>query len=193
MAIYDLLPKFYQMEVNNLKGLLPGFVVSQLPFKKNDELLKGKWNIVGSTSTSEGNYVANGHIVTISKDGIRSVKTNTAEDTEDTNATLFITYNDPMVKVGPRNAYRLYATNLEEEHVRAVQLIPGDEWMSDIDYFKKVNDAYVYPGAANLEGRIIKLAANDGVAKSDDWFAIDTNGQGTLPDGTKAFHYMFVK
>lgn len=175
MAIYDLLPKYHQVEANNLKALQPGFVVSQMPFKANDELLKEKFNLVGSSSEKVGSMVANGHIVTISKDGICAV--GAAGDS------LFITYNDPIVTVGPRQHYAFYATNINEECVRAVQLIPGDEWMSDIDLL-----AEAYPGKEFLEGRIVKVASEDGLAKSDDWFGMDE-----LADGTKAFHYIFVK
>lgn len=180
MAIYDYLPKYYQIEANNLKALQPGFVVAQMPFKANDDLLKGKFNILGNASETVQNMVANGHIVTISKDGLCKVASE--------GAPLFITYNDPIVKFGPKTHYSFYATDLNEEHVRAVQLIPGDEWMSDIDYFEQSESKYVYPGAANLVGRIVKVdATNDELGQSDDWFAMDE-----LPDGTKAFHYVFI-
>ena len=179
MAIYDYLPKYHQIEANNLKALQPGFVVAQMPFKANDDLLQAKFNIVGSTDTTVQNKVANGHIVSISKDGLCTA----AE-----NSVLFITYNDPLVTFGPRTHYAFYATNLDEEHVRAVQLIPGDEWMSDIDYFEQSGGSYVYPGAANLIGRVVKVdATNDELGQSDDWFAMDE-----LPDGTSAFHYVFI-
>ena len=183
MAIYDLLPTYYQVEANNLKALQPGFVVAQMPFKANDELLKGKYNLKNSSSEAVQKMVANGHIVTISKDGL-------CTPTE--GSVLFITYNDPIVTFGARDHYAFYATNLDEEHVRDVQLIPGDEWMSDIDYFAKSEDSgeeYLYPGAANLVGRIVKVdAENDELGQSDDWFGVKE-----LADGTPAFHYVFVK
>lgn len=175
MAIYDLLPKYHQIEANNLKALQPGFVVAQMPFKANDELLKGKFNVVGSTSDEVGHMVANGQIVTVSVDGLCSVA--------DAGDPLFITYNDPIVKVGPRQHYALYATDLDEEYVRAVQLIPGDEWMSDIDVLDEN-----YPGHEQLAGRIAKVESTSGLGKSDDWFSMKT-----LADGTAAFHYVFIK
>ena len=181
MAIYDYLPKYHQMEANNLKALQPGFVVAQMPFKANDELLKGKYNLLNSADNNVGHMVANGHIVNISKDGICTVANNSDP--------LFICYNDPLNEIIDGAAF--YATNLNEEHVRAVQLIPGDEWMSDIDYFEQTVGAdpkYIYPGAANLVGRIVKLGANDELYKSDDWFSVNN-----LPDGTAGFHYVFIK
>lgn len=173
MAIYDYLPKYFQMEANNLKALQPGFVVAQMPFKANDDLLQDKFNRKNSTDTTVGKMVANGHICTISKDGLKSVAAATDP--------LFICYNDPLNTIFP--AANMYATNLDEEHVRAVQLIPGDEWMSDID----VLDAN-YPGSTYLAGRIEKVTTSDGLGASDDWFNMNT-----LPDGTTAFHYVFIK
>ena len=42
--IVDLLPKFEQIEVNNLKGLQPGFVVAQMPVKEGCAYIKdGKY------------------------------------------------------------------------------------------------------------------------------------------------------
>lgn len=175
MTIYDLLPKYHQIEANNLKGLQPGFVVAQMPFKANDDLLKAKNNVVGSADETVGHVIANGHIVTISKDGLCSVSA--AGDP------LFITYSEPMIRFGEGNHYAFYATDLNEEYVRAVQLIPGDEWMSDIDLLDEN-----YPGKEQLEGRIVKLASTDALYKSDDWFSTDT-----LADGTKAYHYVFIK
>lgn len=175
MAIYDYLPKFHQIEANNLKALQPGFVVSQMPFKSGDELLKGKFNVVGSADDNAGHMVANGHIVTISKDGLCTPAAATDP--------LFITYNDPIVKVGPRGHYAFYATDIDEECVRAVQLIPGDEWMSDIDLLSET-----YPGHDVLAGRIEKVEAGSGLGDSDDWFSMKT-----LADGTAAFHYVFIK
>lgn len=175
MAIYDYLPKFHQIEANNLKALQPGFVVSQMPFKSGDELLKGKFNVVGSADDNAGHMVANGHIVTISKDGLCTPTAATDP--------LFITYNDPIVKVGPRGHYAFYATDIDEECVRAVQLIPGDEWMSDIDLLGET-----YPGHDVLAGRIEKVEVGSGLGDSDDWFSMKT-----LADGTAAFHYVFIK
>jgi len=40
MAIYDFLPKFYQVENNNLKGLQAGLVVAQLPVKAGETMRK---------------------------------------------------------------------------------------------------------------------------------------------------------
>lgn len=173
MAIYDYLPRYYQIEVNNLKALLPGFMVAQMPFKANDDLLQAKFNVLGSSDATVGKKVANGHICTISKDGLKKVES--ADDV------LFITYNEPLMTLFP--AHNMYATDLDEEHVRAVQLIPGDEWMSDMD----VLDAN-YPGSALLAGRIEKVLTTDGLGASDDFFACTT-----LPDGTPAFHYVFIK
>lgn len=128
--------------------------------------------------------VANGHIVTLSSAGLCKVGASTDP--------LFITYNDPLKTMF--NGDKFYATNLGEEHVRAVQLIPGDEWMSDIDYLSSSTSGqtttWAYPGGEYLASRIIKIDdSTNKIFKSDeDWF-----GKDTLPDGTKAYHYIFVK
>ena len=61
MAIYDYLPVYNFIEPNNLKGLQPGFVVAQMEVKPSCTLLKDE----------RGNKMfENGHICSISKDGI---------------------------------------------------------------------------------------------------------------------------
>lgn len=178
MAIYDLLPKYYQIENNNLKGLQPGFVVAQIPCKAGSVFLQEKYNKLGSSSTSATNMIANGHIVSVNGDGI-------VDPVMD--APLFIVYNEPLKTLF--DAEKFYATNLDEEHLRCVQLFPGDEWMSDMELdldSKKVEGAETNP----LYGRIVEINSVDteDIYKSDDWFACDS-----LADGTKAYHYMFVK
>lgn len=164
MAIYDLLPKFYQVEVNTLKGLQPGFVVSQMPVKSGAEFLKKKNNYIGEASEDAVTRIANGHIVSISAEGIVDAVAD---------APLFIVYNEPMVTYGPTNAYRFYSTDLEGEHLRLVQLIPGDEWMSDMPLDLE---------APALSGRVVE------VTTGADWYSVNT-----LADGTSAKHYMFIK
>lgn len=170
MAIYDYLPKYYQIEANNLKGLQPGFVVAQMPVSASAAFLAENKNVIGSNSTAASNKIANGHIVSLSDAGIVDA---------DANSPLFIVYNEPLNTIYDGAA--VYATDLREENLRLVQLIPGDEWMSDMN----LN----LTGA--LAGRIVKIASNNTdktIYNSDDWFAM-----GYLPDGTPAFHYMFIK
>jgi len=170
--IVDLLPKFHQIEVNNLKGLQPGFVVAQMPVKKPCEYIRTENGV---------EYFENGHICAISVDGIKVP--------EASDKVLFISYNDPINTIF--KGANLYATNLEEEYVRLVQLIPGDEWMSTIDYFEKQgevgSETYKYAGASAIEGRVVKVESTSGLGKSDDWFEVDT-----MPDGTKAYHYIYL-
>lgn len=170
MAIYDYLPKYYQIENNNLKGLQPGFVVAQLPVKAGEDFLQEKYNVIGSSSTAASSKIANGHIVSISGDGI-------VDPIE--GAPLFIVFNEPLNTIFDAQAF--YATDLNEEHLRCVQLMPGDEWMSDM-VLDLASDA--------LSGRIVKIdnATNTNIYNSDDWFAVTA-----LADGTPAYHYMFVK
>ena len=52
--IVDLLPKFEQIEVNNLKGLQPGFVVAQMPVKEGCAYIK---------DVNRVKYFENGHIL----------------------------------------------------------------------------------------------------------------------------------
>ena len=169
--IVDLLPKFEQIEVNNLKGLQPGFVVAQMPVKEGCAYIK---------DVNGAKYFENGHICAISVDGIKVP--------EASDKVLFISYNDPINTIF--KGAKLYATNLEEENVRLVQLIPGDEWMSTIDYFEKdaqETSQYKYAGASAIEGRVVKVEATSGLGKSDDWF-----GVAEMPDGTKAYHYIYL-
>lgn len=168
MAIYDYLPKYYQIENNNLKGLQPGFVVAQLPVKAGEDFLQEKFNVKGSASTAATTKIANGHIVSITGDGIVDA---------DADLPLFIVYNEPLNTIFDSAAF--YATDLNEEHLRCVQLMPGDEWMSDMELDLS--------GA--LSGRIVKIdnATNTNIYGSDDWFSVTT-----MADGTTGYHYMFI-
>lgn len=170
MAIYDFLPKFYQVENNNLKGLQAGLVVAQLPVKAGETFLQEKFNKIGSASTSATNMIANGHIVSVTGDGI-------VDPVE--GAPLFLVYNEPLKTIFDNEAF--YATNIDGERLRCVQLMPGDEWMSDM--VLDLSDAA-------LTGRIIKIdnATNTNIYNSDDWFTTTT-----MADGTPGYHYMFVK
>lgn len=171
MAFYDNLPKYHQIEANNLKGLQPGFVVAQMKIATAATFPQAKFNVVGSSDATEGTMIANGQIVTISANGIG-----------DANSTdpLFIVYNEPLNTVA--SGAKFYATDTTEESLRLVQLIPGDEWMSDIDL---LGDAY--PGHAELAGRIVEVTG-ESTMSDDDWFGVTT-----LADGTPAKHYMFIK
>lgn len=163
--IVNLLPKFEQIEVNNLKGLQPGFVVAQMPVAEGCAYVK---------EVNGVKYFENGHICAISVGGIKVP--------EATDKVLFISYNDPINTVF--KGAQFYATNLEEENVRLVQLIPGDEWMSTIDYD---NDAKYAEVKTLLAGRVVKVETTSGLGKSDDWFNV-----AEMPDGTKAYHYIYL-
>lgn len=153
---------FEQMEANNLKGLQPGFVVAQMPVKEGCAYIK------------DTHYFENGHICAISADGIKVP--------EATDKVLFISYNDPINTMFKGAKY--YATDLNEEHVRLVQLIPGDEWMSTIDY---ENDAKYADVKEVIKDRVVKVEKTSGLGKSDDWFAMEE-----MADGTKGYHYIFL-
>jgi len=167
MAIYDYLPKYYQIEANNLKALQPGFVVAQMEVASGATFVQIGKNLLGSQSTEKGNMVANGHIVSISKDGIVDA---------DASATLFIVYNEPLNTI--IDSAKFYATDLNMENLRLVQLIPGDEWMSDME---------LDTASGALAGRIVEVDGSSGMSK-DDWFNVTT-----LADGTSAHHYLFLK
>ena len=155
MAIYDYLPTYHQVEANNLKGLQPGFVVAQMeiaPSATGDLL-------------SENGMFENGHICGISAEGI--IKASGSE------AALFIHYTEPLNTLF--DGAKFFAVNPEKECGRLVQLIPGDEWMSDME-----------PSAVCIDGRIVELGTESTQSK-DDWYGVSA-----LPDGTPAHHYMFI-
>lgn len=164
MAIYDYLPVYNFIEPNNLKGLQPGFVVAQMEVKPSCTLLKDE----------RGNKMfENGHICSISKDGI---------DLWSAGSTMFIHFTDPLNTILPSDKY--FAVNVANENPRLVQLIPGDEWMSTIDY---ENDPKYESVKEELKKHIVKLTAVDGQSK-DDWFAVETMADGE----TKGYHYMYL-
>ena len=115
----------------------------------------------------------NGHICSISKDGI---------DLWSAGSTMFIHFTDPLNTILPSDKY--FAVNVANENPRLVQLIPGDEWMSTIDY---ENDPKYASVKEELMKHIVKLTAADGQSK-DDWFAVETMADGE----TKGYHYMYL-
>ena len=155
MAIYDYLPTYHQVEANNLKGLQPGFVVAQMEIAPS---------ATGDLLSSNGMF-ENGHICGISADGI--VKAGGSEKA------LFIHYTEPLNTLF--DGAKFFAVNPEKECGRLVQLIPGDEWMSDME-----------PSAVCIEGRIVELGTESTQSK-DDWYKVSA-----LADGTPAHHYMFI-
>ena len=164
MAIYDYLPVYNFIEPNNLKGLQPGFVVAQMEVKPSCTLLKDERG---------KKMFENGHICSISKDGI---------DLWSAGSTMFIHFTDPLNTILPSDKY--FAVNVANENPRLVQLIPGDEWMSTIDY---ENDEKYASVKDELMKHIVKLTAENGQSK-DDWFAVDTMADGE----TKGYHYMYL-
>lgn len=163
MAFYDLLPTFHYIEANNLKGLLPGFVVSQMEVAETakDTLcvkVNGKY------------FIENGTICTISAEGICAWEAGKP---------MFIVYNDPLNTV--LKGDNLYATSLDEECPRLVQLIPGDEWMAD-----GVATDHKGLEAAITAGLIVEVDSSKGQSK-DDWFSVNT-----MPNGDSGKHFMFI-
>lgn len=154
MALYDKLPTYHQVEANNLKGLQAGFVVAQMDIAET-----------AKTALLKDGMFENGHICAITKDGI--IKATGQEKA------LFIHYTEPLNTVF--DAAKFFAVDVTKECGRLVQLIPGDEWMSDMA-----------PENVTVEGRIIELKPSD-KQSSDDWYSVTT-----MPDGTAGHHYMFL-
>lgn len=165
-TIYDYLPRFHQVEPNNLKALQPGFVVSQMEVAETCTL-------VTTNSVAGTKHLENGHIVTISADGIVDVTA--------ANQPLFINYTEPLNTLF--DSPKMYAVDLACENPRLVQLIPGDEFTTDFDYF---NDAQYASIKSFLTGRIVEVTAESKMS-NDDWFKSTT-----LADGTPAHHYLVI-
>lgn len=163
MAFYDLLPTFHYIEPNNLKGLLTGFVVAQMEVAENAK--------TDLCVTINGRvFIENGTICTISKDGVCAWEAGKP---------MFIVYNDPLNTIMQGDKH--YATEIEYECPRLVQLIPGDEWMAD----GKVADHKGLQEAIDA-GLVVELGKEDGQSK-DNWFAVNT-----MADGGEGRHFMFI-
>ena len=153
MAIYDSLPTYHQVEPNNLKGLQAGFVVAQMEIAP----------AATATLLTNGMF-ENGHVCGISADGIVAAGSDTK--------VLFLHYSEPLSTV--LGADKFFAVDPEQECGRLVQLIPGDEWMSDMAV------------SSGLSAHIVELGTNS-TQSSDDWYKVNT-----LADGTSAHHYMYI-
>lgn len=154
MAIYDYLPTYTVVEPNNLKGLQPGFVVAQMEVAES-----------AKEDLAPRGMMANGCICGISAEGIIRATSETK--------VLFLHFTEPLRTLLPSDKY--FAVEIENENPRLVQLIPGDEWMSDV---KDLDVTYA--------GRIVKITSESGMSK-DDWFKVTT-----LADGTEGYHYMYL-
>ena len=178
MAFYDLLNKFNYIEANNLKALLPGFVVAQMEVcvESLSALCvrkDGKQDSGDPEHPYRGWYMENGTICTISADGIIPWSEGKP---------MFIAYNDPLNTIIQGDEY--YATDLEMENPRLVQLIPGDEFMANVGVNGETCD---HKGLEAAVGKgLIKLNKDD-KQSLDDWFAVET-----MPNGDKGIHFMFV-
>lgn len=161
MAFYDLLKRFHYIEANNLKALLPGFVVAQMEVAENAK---------SALCVEDGKFIENGTICTISKDGVCAWSEGKP---------MFIVYNDPLNTILPGDEY--YATELESENPRCVLLIPGDEFMAD-------GEAADHKGLAEAiaAGYIVEVKEGDGQS-NDDWFSMETMPNG---DAGKHYLYI---
>ena len=174
MNIYNYLPTFAVLEPNNLKGLQPGFVVAQMEVAESEKVTGGSLP-AGSIlkEVVEGDkkhyFLENGMICMISKDGIKKY---------DGKAVPFIVFNEELLTMTSMKKH--YATDIDEELPRLVQLIPGDEWMSTLDYDT------VYAGVTGFADHIVKLTTANKQSK-DDWYSVDT-----MADGQKGYHYMYL-
>lgn len=129
MAIYDYLPMFNYIEPNNLKGLLPGFVVAQEERVAADLLKDEK-------------FFENGKLCALTKDGIVAA---TGEE-----KAIFIHFTEPLNTI--YNSDKFFAVNVKNECPRLVQLIPGDEWMSTEDLGDDILGGRVVKVAKTSEG-----------------------------------------
>jgi len=153
--ITDYLPTYHQVEPNNLKGLQPGFVVAQMNVAES-----------ATATLAPNGMMENGRICGISADGIVPAGSETK--------VLFIHYTEPLNTLFDGD--RFFAVNVEEECPRLVQLIPGDEWMSDFG-----------PDVVCVDDRIVEISSEVGQFGQDDFYKCDE-----LADGTKAHHYMYI-
>ena len=114
----------------------------------------------------------NGHICSIGADGI---------DIWAAGKPMYNHYTEALNTMV--NSDKYFAVDPKEECPRLVELIAGDEWMTDIDY---ENDPKYAEIKDELMKHIVKLTKTNAQSK-DDWYGVDT-----LADGTKAFHYMYL-
>lgn len=145
MAIYNHLPTYHQVEPSNLKGLQAGLVVAQMELDPS------------ATTLLTNGMFENGHICGIGPNGIVA-----ADETTDA---LFIHFSEPLNT--SFRAEKHFAINPNHECGRLVQLMPGDEWVSDME----VSDS--------LKDRIVEI---DGEVWNDV----------RLADGTPAHHYRYI-
>lgn len=136
MAIYDYLPTYRYIEPNNLKGLLPGFVVAQVEDVDADLL-------------DEKGMFANGAICAVEL--VEGKLTIVAAEAED--KAVFIHFTEPLNTI--RNSDQYFAVNVKNECPRLVQLIAGDEWMSS-EKLEADEKGQI------LGGRIVEVTAEKG-------------------------------
>lgn len=177
LQVYDFIPTFHYVEVNNLKGKLAGQVIAQVPVKADCTLIKQ----AGPTG-KQRKYLENGHLFAIVSDETSGVCMNVWEEGKP----MFLSFTDPLPVMDNSAAFgdwKHYAVDLEEEFARFVRLTPGDEWTTDIDYF---TDPLYTAIAETLKKVVICMNGKTGTG-ADDWF-----GSATMPDGSKGYHYVYI-
>lgn len=168
VSIYDYLPTFAEFEPNNLKGLQPGFVLAQVEVKDGCTLVKK-----AGPEGQERDFLENGHIMTITADGM---------DIWAADKPMFISYSEPIHTLFKANKF--YATDLKSEPARFVQLIPGDEWTSTIDYASDERYTAIW---SEMNKHILKIENSEGGLVKDDWFDYHK-----MPSGADCFHYIYI-
>ena len=178
IQLYDYLPVFHTVENNNLKSLLAGQVIAQVPVNADSTLITQ----AGPTG-KERKYFENGHLCAL----VPNDDSGVCMDIWEKGRPMYLSFTEPLNVLNNSDAFsdpKYYAVDLEEEFARFVLLTPGDEWTTDIDYFTDP----LYAGIkAELEKVIVCMNGKTGTG-ADNWF-----GRETMPDDvTKGYHYVYL-
>lgn len=194
MNVFDLLPKFNIIEPNNLKGLQPGFVVSQVEpkgaYDSQNKLLapaaaEAANKLINATKVNGYYFVENGQLAQLTADGYIDYGTN-----HDTAAPIFVTYTEERLTFG--SDFKYYAAEITEDPVRLVQLIPGDEFTTTYA------PTSTQMATAIADGRIACITrnyiTNDSTATAHGQYCFDNFLDcNKFADGQPAYTYVFLK
>lgn len=126
MGILNFLPKFKQIEPDNLLGLTMGYVLAQRPTKYTD----GTYG-VKTVTYGDAKFIENGILCALDADG-------KVVDAEGTEKQLFIHFTEELNTVIEGRKYFAVEGNGDETFLRLVALVPGSEWTTNVEYDAEV-------------------------------------------------------
>lgn len=132
MGILNFLPKFKQLEPDNLYGLTMGYVLAQRPVKYTAAQGSTAESYgVATVTVGDAKFIENGILCALDGDG-------NVVDAAGTEKQLFIHFTEELNTIIEGRKYFAVEADGAETFLRLVALVPGSEWTTNVVYDDKV-------------------------------------------------------